>query len=111
MNERIKELAEQAEVWNADGDKCEVDLEKFAELLEKDFEAKYFSAGYIQGRSDGTIETVKECLQKCEQIRSDALIQKKSEFLTESGKMLYEGVFGGATNCGFAIQQHFGVEL
>ena len=33
MNERIKELAEQAEVWNADGDKCEVDLEKFAELI------------------------------------------------------------------------------
>ena len=33
MNERIKELAEQAETWNADGDKCEVDLEKFAELV------------------------------------------------------------------------------
>jgi hypothetical protein len=33
MNERIKELAEQAETWNADGDKCEVDLEKFAELI------------------------------------------------------------------------------
>ena len=33
MNERIKELAEQAEVWNADGDKCEIDLEKFAELI------------------------------------------------------------------------------
>ena len=33
MNERIKELAEQAEVWNADGDKCEIDLEKFAKLI------------------------------------------------------------------------------
>lgn len=33
MNEKIKELAEQAEVWNADGDKCEVDLEKFVELI------------------------------------------------------------------------------
>jgi len=33
MNERIKELAEQAETWNADGDKCEVDLQKFAELI------------------------------------------------------------------------------
>ena len=30
---RIKQLAEQAETWNADGDKCEVDLEKFAELI------------------------------------------------------------------------------
>ena len=33
MNERIEQLAEQAETWNADGDKCEVDLEKFAELI------------------------------------------------------------------------------
>ncbi len=33
MNERIKELAEQAETWNADGDKCEVDLEKFADMI------------------------------------------------------------------------------
>jgi len=38
MNERIKELAEQAEVWNVEGDsdKCEVDLEKFAKLIIKD---------------------------------------------------------------------------
>jgi hypothetical protein len=33
MNERIQELAEQAEEWNADGDKCEVNLQKFAELI------------------------------------------------------------------------------
>jgi hypothetical protein len=33
MNERIKQLAEQAEEWNADGDKCEVNLAKFAELI------------------------------------------------------------------------------
>jgi hypothetical protein len=33
MNERIKLLAEQAEEWNDDGDKCEVNLEKFAELI------------------------------------------------------------------------------
>ena len=33
MNERIKELTEQAEEWNADGDKCEVNLAKFAELI------------------------------------------------------------------------------
>jgi len=33
--ERIRELAEQAEVWNVEGDsdKCEVDLEKFAQLI------------------------------------------------------------------------------
>lgn len=38
MNEKIKELIEQAEVWNTNGDvdKCEVDLEKFAELIIKE---------------------------------------------------------------------------
>jgi hypothetical protein len=35
MNKKIKELAERAEVWTIeDGqDKCEVDVEKFAELI------------------------------------------------------------------------------
>jgi len=33
MNNLIQKLAEQAETWNADGDKCEVDLEKFAALV------------------------------------------------------------------------------
>ena len=36
MNERIRELAEQSEVWNDDGDKCEVDLSKFAEMIVKE---------------------------------------------------------------------------
>lgn len=38
------------------------DYKKFAELLDKEFEAKYFSAGYIQGRSDGVLETARECI-------------------------------------------------
>ena len=33
MNERIRELADEAEEWNADGDKCEVNLHKFTELI------------------------------------------------------------------------------
>ena len=33
MNERFRELAEQAEEWNEDGDKCDVNLQKFAELI------------------------------------------------------------------------------
>ncbi len=33
MNDKIKQLAEQAEEWNDDGDKCEVNLERFAELI------------------------------------------------------------------------------
>jgi hypothetical protein len=99
MNERIKELMEQsmpAIDWNArhgveldNGERLKhmTDwFDKFAQLI------------------------VRECLQQCEQIRDDAYTQKKSEYLTESGRLIYEGVFGGATNCGFAIQQHFGVE-
>jgi len=69
MNERIKQLWDQAS-----GEFCKQNpyatimlpaplREKFAELLEKEFEAKHFSAGYIAGRSDGTIETVKECAE------------------------------------------------
>ena len=42
MNERIEQLAEQAETWNADGDKCEVDLEKFAELIVAECTAALF---------------------------------------------------------------------
>jgi 2-iminoacetate synthase ThiH len=85
MNTQIKKLLEQSGLQPY-YDAQEGHIEKFAELL------------------------IKECLQQCEQIRNDALTQKKSEFLTESGKMLYEGVYGGANNCGYAIQQHFGVE-
>ena len=89
MNERIRELAEQAALATNEDPNGEYPahmMQKFAELI------------------------VRECLQQCEQVRSDAATQKKSQFLTQDGKMLYEGVYGGATNCGFAIQQHFGVE-
>jgi hypothetical protein len=90
MNERICKIESQAweQVTRTNGLVRTEDFnQKFAELI------------------------VKECLQQCEQVRNDAITQKSSDFLTESGKLLYEGVFGGATNCGFAIQQHFGVEL
>lgn len=92
MNERLEQLKKQAvnyaeEVFDYHGkDYREIVMEKFAKLI------------------------VRECMQQCEQVRDDAASQKKSEFLTESGKMLYEGVYGGANNCGYAIQQHFGVE-
>jgi hypothetical protein len=89
MNKRIQEIAQQAglQPFEDCGPGYVYKMEKFAELI------------------------VRECLQQCEQIRDDAYTQKKSEYLTESGRLIYEGVFGGATNCGFAIQQHFGVEL
>jgi hypothetical protein len=87
MNERIeKHFVEAFQVFNKCDENYREMMAKFAELI------------------------VRECLQQCEQIRDDAYTQKKSEYLTESGRLIYEGVFGGATNCGFAIQQHFGVK-
>ena len=84
MNERIEQILKES-TDNILGVPI-VDQKKFAELI------------------------VRECLQQCEQVRDEAYTQKKSEFLTESGRLIYEGVFGGANNCGYAIQQHFGVE-
>lgn len=51
MNGRIKvyQLADQSEVWNADGDKCEVDLEYFAELIVKECAENFTKVWYEQG--------------------------------------------------------------
>ena len=62
MNERIRELAEQAGIkipanTEYNGHIYRNALEKFAKLLEQEF----FSAGYLAGKSDGTMETIQEC--------------------------------------------------
>ena len=97
MNERIKELAEQAGFQSNPlkgfihlpglNPTANVQLEKFAELLEKEFESNHFSAGYIAGKSDGITETVKQCLFLCDQV--DLV---------------------GADDCIDQIKDHFGVE-
>ena len=99
MNERIRELVGQAkfmaeETLNKQISKnAELDAfaEKFAELLEKEIEAKHFSAGYIAGRSDGIIEIV----QKCVEIASEYDAPKMS-----GPGMIIAG----------RIKSHFGVE-
>lgn len=68
MNERIKTLAEQAGIQLPDstaynGHIYTRSIEKLAELLEKDIEAKHFSAGYVAGKSDGIKETAEQCLE------------------------------------------------
>jgi len=65
MNQRIRELAEQAGMqycYNDMYDDSEFDYKKFAQLIEEAAEKKYFSAGYIAGQSDGIIETVRACV-------------------------------------------------
>jgi len=116
MNERIKLLAEQSYeaatittidpftqevvVDYIDGTKLIFNKEKFAELLEKEFEAKYFSAGYIAGRSDGTIETVKECAEQ--------IIAKGTDWVDFAPSQT--GVRPEYWDMAQQIKKHFGVE-
>lgn len=125
MNERIKELTEQA-LENSKFETIEPTLtvgegenkvtiplvfaEKFAELLEKEF----FSAGYIEGRSDGTIETVRECINialttKAEQL--DLVSDTKSfDSLPEGAKDHSFGRVVAVNQVVANIKEHFGVE-
>ena len=92
MNERIQQLAEQAKAESSQwlGSKPAItmtydELEKFAELI------------------------VQECIAQCEQVATAADAKSKSKFVTDDGRMLHEGMWGGAKNCSGQIKQHFGV--
>ena len=50
---------------------------------------------------------VAECIAQCEKVASDADAMAKSKFVTDAGRMLHEGMWGGATNSGAQIKQHF----
>jgi hypothetical protein len=53
---------------------------------------------------------VQECITQCEQVATAADAKSKSKFVTDAGRMLHEGMWGGAKNCSGQIKQHFGVE-
>ena len=97
MNERIEKLLEQVQVNEqvrrlAEQAGCAIDrlgygegnLEKFAELIVKECEAKHFSEGYLCGKRDGRILAIHEC----------------SEYLRERGDI----------SRSMDLKQHFGVE-
>ena len=91
MNERIRELREQAREWvpnqvDPDTKIRLLNAEKFAELI------------------------VRECITQCEQVAIDANAMTKSKFVTDAGLVLHEGAWGGAKNCSEQIKLHFGVE-
>jgi hypothetical protein len=93
MNKRIQELAEQAttivDMVGPQGytsSYANFNKEKFAELI------------------------VRECIAQCEQVATDADAKSKSKFVTDDGRMLHEGMWGGAKNCSGQIKQHFGVK-
>jgi len=91
MNDRIKELALQAglqlgtvlENYTTPVKTITVEQQKFAELI------------------------VTECIAQCEKVASEANDLAKSKFVTDAGRMLHEGMWGGAKNSGAQIKQHF----
>lgn len=89
MNERIRKLAEQVGYKSTRWDtteQFEQFLDEFAELI------------------------IQECVSQCEKVASHADKMAKSKFVTDEGRMLNEGMWGGAKNCGVWIKKHFGVE-
>jgi len=89
MNERIAELYKQAHLGTKDADGKNpqyFSAEKFAELI------------------------VQECINCCDEVANEADAMKDSKFVTDAGRMLHEGMWGGATNSAVTIKNRFGVE-
>ena len=86
MNERIQELAEQAGLEYDFNPMMWLKYEKFAELI------------------------IQECIAQCEYVANDADEMSKSDFVTDAGRMLHKGMWGGAKNCSGRIKYHFEVE-
>ena len=88
MNERIKELLTQAGFsFDENGELNTLAakrVEKFAELIVRECEAKHFSEGYLCGKRDGRILAIHEC----------------SEYLRERGDI----------SRSMDLEEHFGVE-
>ena len=53
---------------------------------------------------------VRECMAHCEQVATDADAMTNSKFVTDAGRMLHEGMWGGAKNCVARIKEHFEIE-
>lgn len=74
-------------------------FEKFSELLEKEFEAKHFSEGYLRGQSDGIKDTVQVCMDVF------------SRDLPDPTKPDYKlGTLEEVVNRVCNVAEHFGVE-
>lgn len=53
---------------------------------------------------------IKQCLDCCKEIADEADAMKNSKYLTDAGKMLHEGMWGGASNSSIAIKNKFGIQ-
>ena len=52
---------------------------------------------------------VKECAAQCEVVADGADAVAKGSFVTDAGRMLHEGMWGGAKNSAARIKNRFGV--
>ena len=48
---------------------------------------------------------IQECVKSCEQVAADADVMAKSDFVTDAGRMLHQGAWGGAMNCSAEIKK------
>lgn len=53
---------------------------------------------------------ISECVEQCKQVAKESDMKSESKFLTETGKMVYAGMWGGANDCSTKIKSHFGFE-
>lgn len=53
---------------------------------------------------------VEDCIDVCNHVAAEADGTAKSQFVTENGKLLHQGMWGGATNCAGVIRYNYGVE-
>ena len=87
MNEKIREIADTARFVSGNEYPTQDEVfEKFAQLI------------------------VQECANKCQELAADYAAVANSKFVTEGGKTLHNGMWGGATYCASEIKQHFEIE-
>lgn len=53
---------------------------------------------------------IRGCVAECERVATDARATVESKSVTDAGRVLHEGVWGGAKNCSGRIKEYFGVE-
>ena len=50
---------------------------------------------------------VAQCVQQCNQAAQDAESMSKGKFVTDHGRQLYQGMWGGAKTCALEISDYF----
>lgn len=101
MNEQLKAIAVQAKVEHCIS---HVRLQEFADLLEKEFEPKHFSEGYLQGQSDGINQTVQAILSIIDGSMFDTSVVEEPADPVGKGWYLAQESFKNV------IKRQFGVE-